>query len=58
MAIFGVFLVLIGFQILSAWSVTPDFDPYYPFYTVSGFGSSLLTFFILIEFIWGMSFIK
>jgi hypothetical protein len=59
MLIFGVFLVLIAFQVLSAWSCAKlVFVENYPFYWVQGFGSSFLMFLISIEFIWGLSFIK
>ncbi len=59
MALFGVFLILICFEVLSAWSCARlVFNKDYPFYQVQGFGSSFLMFLIFIEFIWGMSFLK
>ena len=59
MACFTAFLVLILFQILSAWSCAKlVFVSDYPFYQVQGFGSSFLMFLIFVEFIWGMSFLK
>lgn len=43
MLLFGLFLVLIGFQVLSAWSCGKlVFRSDYPFYEVVGFGSNLL----------------
>jgi hypothetical protein len=59
MALFTVFLILIAFEVLSAWSCAKlVFVPDYPFYQVEGFGSSFLMFLIFIEFVWGMSFLK
>jgi hypothetical protein len=59
MLLFGFFLVLIGFQVLSAWSCGKlVFRSDYPFYEVVGFGSSLLQVLIFIELVWGMSFLK
>jgi hypothetical protein len=59
MALFGAFLVLIAFEILSAWSCAHlVFSPHYPFYEVSSFGSSFLMFLIFIEALWGFSFLK
>lgn len=59
MALFGAFLVLIAFQVLSAWSCAKlVFSPDYPFYEVESFGSALLMFLIFVEFIWGLSFLK
>lgn len=59
MALFGVFLVLIAFQVLSAWSCAKlVFSPDYPFYEVESFGSALLMFLIFVEFVWGLSFLK
>jgi len=60
-AFFFVFLILIAFQLLAAWScatmVKAD-APEYPFYTVKGLGSNILMVLIVIEFIWGMSCLK
>lgn len=59
MALFTCFLILICFQILSAYSCAKlVFVGNYPFYQVQGFGSSFLMFLIFIEFLWGMSFLK
>ena len=54
-----VLLILVGFEILAAWSVgSLTFYPEYPFYGVSGFFSNILTILIFFEFYWGMSFLK
>jgi len=43
MALFGVFLLLIAFEVLSAWSCGKlEFRSDYPFYEVVGFGSNFL----------------
>ena len=53
------FVVLIGFEILSAWSCGKMvFDPNYPFYQIVGFGSVFLQVLIFIQFLWGLSFLK
>lgn len=59
MLLFIGFIVLIAFQLLSAWSCAKlVFVPHYPFYDVESFGSSLLTFLIFVEALWGLSFLK
>lgn len=52
-------IALISFQMLSAWSIGPlIFDPESPFLRVSAFISNFLSFFIFVEFIWGLAFLK
>jgi hypothetical protein len=59
MLLFGAFIVLIAFEVLSAWSCAKlVFVPDYPFYTVESFGSTFLMFLIFVECIWGLSFLK
>jgi hypothetical protein len=59
MVLFGAFLVLILFQVLSAWSCGKlVYRADYPFYEVVGFGSNFLQILIFFEFIWGMTFLK
>lgn len=44
MALFGCLIVLVGFEILAVWSCgTLNYDPAYPFFSVTGFGSNFLT---------------
>jgi hypothetical protein len=59
MLFFFILLVLVGFETLAAWSFSYfNFDPDYPFYRLSGFGSVFLQILIAIEFIWGLCFLK
>lgn len=52
-------IALISFQMLSAWSIGPlHFYPDHSFYEVGSFISNFLSFWIFVEFIWGLSFLK
>jgi hypothetical protein len=54
-----ILLVLVGFEVLAAWSFsTFVFQEDYPFYNLKGFGNHLLQFLIFIEFLWGLCFLK
>ena len=52
-------IALVSFQMLSAWSIGPlTFEPESPFLRVTAFFSGFVSFFIFVEFFWGLSFLK
>jgi hypothetical protein len=52
-------LALTAFEILSCWSTGPlVYKPEKPFLENKSFGSNLFSFFIFLQFIWGLAFLK
>lgn len=52
-------LALTIFEFLSFWSIPdPVFKPNRPFYKISGVGFQFLSLLVLIQFIWGLAFLR
>ena len=52
-------LVLVGFEILAAWSAGDlTFHSDYPFYGIHGFFPNFMTILIMIQFYWGLNILK
>lgn len=52
-------LALTVFEFLAFWSIPdPVFNPNRPFYSVSGIGFVFLSLLALLQFVWGLAFLR